>query len=155
MSIIDYDKWQEIVIVIKKNKLRTFFTAFGVFWGIFLLVVMMGSGNGLRNSMIEGFGDMATNSFFMWSQRTTMPYKGFQRGRFYNFRNADAEAIRLNILEADKVAPRLQAGGFRGTGSNVVRGERTGSFTVFGDTPEFFEIMPMNIVQGRIINKML
>jgi putative ABC transport system permease protein len=153
MSIIDYDKWQEIVIVLKKNKLRTFFTAFGVFWGIFLLVVMMGSGNGLKNSALEGFGNMATNSFFMWTQRTTMPYKGFQRGRWYNFKNADAEAVRLNIPEVDKVAPRLQGGGFRGAGSTVVRGERTGAFTTFGDTPEFFEIMPMNVTMGRVINQ--
>lgn len=153
MRIVDYDKWQEIMIVLKKNKLRTFFTAFGVFWGIFLLVVMMGSGNGLRNSALEGFGNMATNSFFMWTQRTSMPYKGFQRGRFFNFRNADTEAIRQNIPEVDKVAPRLQAFGFRGTGSNVVRGERTGAFDVFGDTPQFFEIMPMNVEKGRLINK--
>lgn len=154
MSIIDYDKWQEIMIVLKKNKLRTFFTAFGVFWGIFLLVVMMGSGNGLKNSTLEGFGDMATNSFFMWTQRTTMPYKGFQRGRWYNFRNADADAIRLNIPEVDKVAPRLQGGGYRGGGSTVIRGERTGSFSTFGDTPEFFDIMPMTVTQGRLINQM-
>jgi len=154
MNIFDYDKWQEIMSVLKKNKLRTFFTAFGVFWGIFLLVVMMGSGNGLRNSALDGFGNMATNSFFMWTQRTTMPYKGFQRGRYYNFRNADTEAIRQNLAEVDKVAPRLQAGGYRGGGSNVIRGERTGAFTVFGDTPDFFDIMPMNIVQGRLINKM-
>jgi len=153
MSFIDYDKWQEIVIVLKKNKLRTFFTAFGVFWGIFLLVIMMGSGNGLRNSTLEGFGNMATNSFFMWSQRTTMPYKGFQRGRWYNFKNADAEAIRLNVPEVDVVAPRLQAGGFRGNGSTVIRGERTGTFTSYGVTPEAFQIAPTNLVMGRLINK--
>ena len=154
MSILDYDKWQEIMIVLKKNKLRTFFTAFGVFWGIFLLVIMMGSGNGLRNSALEGFGNMATNSFFMWTQRTTMPYKGFQRGRFFNFRNADTEAIKHNIHEADKVAPRLQVGGHRGSANNVVRGERTGLFTVLGDTPDFFDIMPMNVTMGRLINEM-
>jgi len=153
MSILDYDKWQEIVTVLKKNKLRTFFTAFGVFWGIFLLVIMMGSGNGLRNSALEGFGNMATNSFFMWTQRTTMPHKGFQRGRFFNFRNADTEAIKQNIPEVDKIAPRLQARGFRGGGSNVVRGERTGAFDIYGDTPQFFEIMPMIITNGRFINK--
>ena len=153
MSFIDYDKWQEIMIVLKKNKLRTFFTAFGVFWGIFLLVIMMGSGNGLRNSALEGFGNMATNSFFMWTQRTTMPYKGFQRGRFYNFKNSDTEAIKQNVPEVDKVAPRLQAMGFRGGGSNVIRGERVGAFDIYGDTPEFFEIMPMNITQGRTINR--
>jgi putative ABC transport system permease protein len=154
MSFLDYDKWQEITIVIKKNKLRTFFTAFGVFWGIFLLVVMMGSGNGLRNSALEGFGNMATNSFFMWSQRTTMPYKGFQRGRFYNFRNDDALAIKQNIPEVDKVAPRLQAGGYRGSSNNIIRGDRTGTFSVVGDTPEAFDIEPMNVTQGRLINKM-
>lgn len=153
MGFLDYDKWQEIMIVLKKNKLRTFFTAFGVFWGIFLLVIMMGSGNGLRNSAMEGFGNMATNSFFMWTQRTTMPYKGFQRGRFYNFRNEDALAIKMNIPEADVIAPRLQAGGYRGTSNNIVRGERTGTFSVVGDTPEAFEIMPMNVTQGRLINK--
>jgi len=154
MRILDYDKWQEIMIVLKKNKLRTFFTAFGVFWGIFLLVIMMGSGNGLRNSALEGFGSMATNSFFMWTQRTTMPYKGFQRGRFFNFRNGDTEAIKQNIPEADKVAPRLQVGGHRGSANNVVRGERTGLFTILGDTPDFFDIMPMNVTMGRLINEM-
>jgi putative ABC transport system permease protein len=154
MSIVDYDKWQEIMIVLKKNKLRTFFTAFGVFWGIFLLVIMMGSGNGLRNSAMEGFGNIATNSFFMWSQRTTMPYKGFQRGRFYNFRNDDAVAIKQNIAEVDVVAPRLQPGGYRGSSNNIIRGERTGTFSVVGDTPEAFDIMPMNVTQGRLINQM-
>jgi putative ABC transport system permease protein len=152
MRVLDYDKWQEIVTVLKKNKLRTFFTAFGVFWGVFLLVVMMGSGNGLRNSALEGFGNIATNSFFMWSQRTTMPYKGFQRGRFYNFRNADAVAIRQNVPEVDVVAPRLQAGGYRGSGSTVIRGERTGTFSSFGVTPDAFRIEPMNLLKGRLIN---
>lgn len=152
MSIIDLDKWQEIVSVLKKNKLRTFFTAFGVFWGIFLLMIMMGSGNGLRHGVMDDFGDMATNSFFMWTQRTTMPYKGFKQGRFYNFKNSDTQAIRDNVPEADLIAPRLQAWGFRGQGSNVVRGERSGAFDIYGDTPDFFRINPMNLVQGRLLN---
>lgn len=153
MRLYDPDKWQEIMSVLRKNKLRTFFTAFGVFWGIFLLVIMMGSGNGLRNSALSGFGDMATNSFFMWTQRTTMPYKGFQRGRFFNFRNGDTEAIRQNISDVDLVAPRLQAWGFRSPGDNVVRGERTGAFDIYGDTPDLFKISPMNILKGRTLNE--
>jgi putative ABC transport system permease protein len=88
----------------------------------------------------------------MWTQRTTMPYKGFQRGRFYNFRNDDTEAIKQNVPEVDKVAPRLQAGGYRGTSNNIIRGERVGTFSVVGDTPEAFEIMPVNITMGRLIN---
>jgi putative ABC transport system permease protein len=153
VGIIDIDKWHEITSVLKKNKLRTFFTAFGVFWGIFLLVIMMGSGNGLRNSIMEGFGGMATNSFFMWTQRTTIPYKGFPRGRWYNFRNSDTQALKDNIPEIKLIAPRLQAWGFRGQGDNVVRGDRSGAFDIFGDTPDYNEIMPMNIYKGRFINE--
>lgn len=152
MKLIDLDKWNEIWSVIKKNKLRTFFTAFGVFWGIFMLVIMLGSGNGLKNGAYQGMGDMATNSFFMWTQRTTIPYKGFPRGRFYNFRNSDTEALEKNIKGIDLVAPRLQAWGFRGGGSNVIRGERSGAFDIYGDTPDFNEINPTTLVKGRFLN---
>ncbi len=152
MKLIDLDKWNEIWSVIKKNKLRTFFTAFGVFWGIFMLVIMLGSGNGLKNGAYQGMGNMATNSFFMWTQRTTIPYKGFPRGRFYNFRNSDTEALKKNIKGIDLVAPRLQAWGFRGGGSNVIRGERSGAFDIYGDTPDFNEINPTTLVTGRFLN---
>jgi len=152
MKLIDLDKWNEIWSVIKKNKLRTFFTAFGVFWGIFMLVIMLGSGNGLKNGAYQGMGDMATNSFFMWTQRTTIPYKGFPRGRFYNFRNSDTEALKKNIKGIDLVAPRLQAWGFRGGGSNVIRGERTGAFDIYGDTPNFNKINPTTLLRGRFLN---
>jgi putative ABC transport system permease protein len=152
MKLIDLDKWNEIWSVIRKNKLRTFFTAFGVFWGIFMLVIMLGSGNGLKNGAYQGMGNMATNSFFMWTQRTTIPYKGFPRGRFYNFRNSDTEALKKNIKGIDLVAPRLQAWGFRGGGSNVIRGERTGAFDIYGDTPEFNKINPVTLLQGRFLN---
>jgi putative ABC transport system permease protein len=152
VRILDLDKWNEIWSVLKKNKLRTFFTAFGVFWGIFMLVIMMGSGRGLENGVSQGMGDIATNSFFMWTQRTTMPYKGFPRGGFYNFRNDDTEALKQNIPEIDLIAPKLQAGGFRAGGNNVVRGERTGAFEIFGDVPEYNQINPLNILQGRFLN---
>jgi len=153
VKIFDTDKWQEIWHVLKKNKLRTFFTAFGVFWGIFMLVIMMGSGRGLENAVNDDFGNFATNSFFMWTQRTTMPYKGFPRGRHYNFRNGDTEALKKNIPEIDLVAPRLQAWGYRGGGNNVVRGERTGAFDIMGETPEFNMISPLNMIKGRFINQ--
>jgi len=99
MNIFDIDKWQEIFTVLKKNKLRTFLTAFGVFWGIFMLVIMLGSGKGLENGVKQGMGDMATNSMFMWTQRTTVPYKGLPRGRHYNFKNDDVEALKTSIPE--------------------------------------------------------
>ena len=81
MFLFDRDKWTEIFHALSKNKLRTFFTAFGVFWGIFMLVIMLGSGQGLNNGVNQGMGDMANNALFVWTQATTMPYKGFPRGR--------------------------------------------------------------------------
>jgi putative ABC transport system permease protein len=112
---------------------------------------MLGSGNGLKNAAYNGWGDFATNSFFMWTQRTSMPYKGFQRGRNFNFNNKDTEALRDKIPEIKTLAPRLQAGGYRGA-SNVVRGKETGAFNIYGDYPEFQDIDPVEITGGRFIN---
>ncbi len=153
MKIFDRDRWQEIFSVLKKNKLRTFFTAFGVFWGIFMLIIMLGSGKGLSNGVRSGMGDMATNSMFMWTQRTTVPYKGFPRGRFYNFNNGDTQALIDNIPEIEYIAPRIQ--GFNRSGdNNVVRAERTGNFQIQGDYPEYNLIDPVKMLQGRFINNL-
>jgi putative ABC transport system permease protein len=153
MKIFDQDRWQEIFSVLKKNKLRTFFTAFGVFWGIFMLIIMLGSGKGLSNGVKTGMGDLATNSMFMWTQRTTVPFKGFPRGRFYNFNNGDTQALIDNIPEIEYIAPRIQ--GFNRSGdNNVVRAERTGSFRIQGDYPEYNLIDPVKMLKGRFINNL-
>jgi putative ABC transport system permease protein len=153
MKIFDQDRWQEIFSVLKKNKLRTFFTAFGVFWGIFMLIIMLGSGKGLSNGVKTGMGDMATNSMFMWTQRTTVPFKGFPRGRFYNFNNGDTQALIDNIPEIEYIAPRIQ--GYNRSGdNNVVRAERTGNFRIQGDYPEYNLIDPMQMLKGRFINNL-
>lgn len=152
MGFFDADKWQEIYFALKQNKLRTFFTAFGVFWGIFMLIIMLGSGKGLRNGATQGMGDLATNSMFMWTQQTTVPYKGFPRGRRYNFTNEDTQALQDNIPEIEHIAPRLQVFSRGENSNNVVRGERTAAFTIQGDYPAYYLIDPCNIVQGRFIN---
>jgi len=149
--MFDLDRWQEIYHVLRKNKLRTFLTAFGVFWGIFMLVIMLGSGNGLRNGVTQNFGDMATNSIFVWAQQTSVPYKGFSRGRSFNFENRDAEALRQNIPEIKYLAPRTNVGGYNGI-STVIRGLKSGEFGLFGDYPVYNLIDPVNIIQGRFIN---
>jgi putative ABC transport system permease protein len=151
MKLFDLDKWHEIYFALRKNPLRTFFTAFGVFWGIFMLIIMMGAGEGLYNGASHDLGDMATNSVFMWTQRTTMPYKGFQRGRWYQFNNDDTQALKDNIPEIEYLAPRLQVWGREGE-NNVIRGEKTGGFNIQGDYPEINIIDPINITSGRFIN---
>jgi len=150
--MFDIDRWQEILSALKKNKLRTLLTAFGVFWGIFMLIIMLGSGRGLKNGVTSDFGDFATNSCFMWTQRTSVPYKGFPRNRSFNFNNEDIKALRDNIPEIDLLAPRLQGGGFRG-GDNVVRGLKSGAFTINGDYPAWIKIDPVTLTSGRFLNE--
>lgn len=153
MFLFDRDKWTEIFHALSKNKLRTFFTAFGVFWGIFMLVIMLGSGKGLKNGVNQGMGDMANNALFVWTQATTEPYKGFPRGRRFNFNNGDTRALRENITELEFIAPRLQIFGGRGN-NNVVRGERTAAYRIQGDYPDMNKIDPVNIHNGRFINQL-
>ncbi len=145
--MFDLDKWQEIYYSLKKHKLRTALTAFGVFWGIFMLVVLMGAGNGLRNGVMQDF-DIAKNAVFVWSQQTSLPYQGLQPGRSINFKNSDIEAITNNVKEIDIIAPRnFLAGDFM-----VVRGDRSVSFQVYGDYPDYVHVKPMIITSGRFIN---
>ena len=151
MSVLDSDKWQEIYSVLSKNKLRTGLTAFGVFWGIFMLLVMMGGGSGLENGVTKNFDDMASNSIFLWTQRTTIPYKGFPQGRNYNFDNDDTQALKDNVPEIKFLAPKAGSGGYRGT-SNVIRGLKTGAFSINGDVPDFFKIKSFRILKGRLMN---
>jgi len=149
--LLDLDHWQEIRVALLRNRARTALTAFGVFWGIFLLMVMLGSGSGLRNGVLQGFADGATNSFFLWTQRTQKPFAGMPAGRGIRLTNADVEAIREKVPEAEVVAPRNQLRGFGG-GNNVSRGRKTGAFSVMGDYPEIRRVQPLRIEAGRFLN---
>jgi putative ABC transport system permease protein len=150
--MFDRDKWQEVFHVLEKNKLRTFLTAFGVFWGIFMLIVLLGSGNGLKNGVVGDFGGHATNSMFIWTQNTSMAYMGFKRGRSFNFHNSDVEYLKSNIPEIAILSPRAQMGGHNGS-NNVVRGLKTEAFNVYGDFPEYILIEPVRIIKGRFLNQ--
>ncbi len=150
--MIDIDKWQEIFHTLKQNKLRTFLTAFGVFWGIFMLVIMLGAGTGLQNSVFSQMGGFKMNSLFIWAQRTTMPYKGFQRNRSYHFDYGDLKAIQDNIDEVEVIAPTVNGGGFRNA-NLVIRGLKKGSYLVYGKTYEENDIDPVTVVMGRFLNE--
>ncbi len=151
--IFDRDNWQEIFSALKKNKLRASLTAFGVFWGVFMLIIMLGTGNGLHNGAMTDFEKVATNSVFIWPQRTTVPYKGFSRGRGFRFTNDDIKALKDNIPEIEYLAPRNKLGGYRGI-NNVNRGQTNGAFSIFGDYPEIFYIKMMDITHGRFMNSL-
>ncbi len=149
--IFDLDHWAEIKAALLRNRVRTALTAFGVFWGIFLLMVMIGSGSGLRNGVMRGFSGSAANSFFIWTQRTQKPWAGMPAGRTFELANADVQAIRDKVPEVEVVAPRNQLGGYMG-GNNVTRGRKAGAFSVMGDYPEIRRIQSYGLEAGRFLN---
>jgi putative ABC transport system permease protein len=148
--MFDKDNWQEIFATIKKNRLRTFLTCLGVGWGIFMLVIMLGAGNGLRNGIMQDFNGTATNSFYMWTQKTSKAYKGMKPGRNFFFNNADVLAL-SQLKELAVVSPQNQLGG-HDQGNNVIRGIKTGNFQVGGVYPNISSIQYMNVTNGRFLN---
>lgn len=147
--MFDLDRWYEIWITITHNKSRSFLTAFGVFWGMFMLVVMVGAGNGLSkgiSSQIDGF---ASNSAFFSAQKTTIPYRGLQKGRSWNMLNSDIPIIEDRVQELEYLSPILFSGG---VGDNVVRNEKAGSYTVKGTYPVYDKIERSIMEYGRYIN---
>src|SRR5690554_7122580 len=107
-NIFSRDSWAEIIEAISSNWFRTILTAFGVLWGIFILVILLAAGNGLENGVKQGFNGMATNSMFMWTQTISQPYKGLPKGRRYNFKLGDVEAIKQQVPGLKFVSPRNQ-----------------------------------------------
>ena len=151
--IIDINKWQEIISTIKQNKLRTLLTAFGVGWGILLLVILIGAGNGLRNGVMSNFRNQAVNSGFMWSNHTTIPYGGYPRDRYWQITNHDVEILREAVKEIDILSPQIHGGGYRY--NNVVkRKDKEGAYVVEGIFPQQLTIFPRSILHGRYINKL-
>ncbi|GAA4314089.1 ABC transporter permease [Pontixanthobacter gangjinensis] len=145
------DRWSEIIEALTSNWFRTVLTAFGVLWGIFILVILLAAGKGLENGVKQGFSGIATNTMFMWTQVASKPYKGMPKGRRYNFEIEDVRAIKEQVPGLRFVSPRNQLGGFGGA-NNVVRGLNTGAFNVYGDYPEIIQQEPMDITSGRFIN---
>ena len=145
------DTWSEIIEALSANWFRTILTAFGVLWGIFILVILLAAGKGLENGVKQGFGGMATNTIFMWTQPTSKSFNGLTKGRRYNFKTDDVEAIEREVPHLRFISPRNQLGGFGGA-NNVVRGLKTGAYNVYGDYPEVIQQEPMDITSGRFIN---
>jgi len=148
--MFDLDKWQEIWATLSRNKLRTFLTAAGVVWGVFMMMATIGFARGFRDGMTRQMSWSATNSVYVWSQRTTMPYKGMQPGRRIQLDNDDIAAV-ARIPGIEHLAPRLQMGGWRDS-NNVTRGNRTGNVQLYGDYAEIRHILTADMVAGRFLD---
>ncbi|RMG19610.1 MAG: ABC transporter permease, partial [Deltaproteobacteria bacterium] len=150
--MLDLDRWEEILATLRGNKVRTVLTALGVFWGLFMLTLMLGFGSGLEEGVRQNMRGLAANSFFIWGQRTSKPYAGLQAGRPIDFDNGDLEAVR-RLPGIRYFAPRNQLGGWR-SGATVVHGTEAGSFSVMGDFPAIQYISPVEMVAGRFLNQL-
>jgi putative ABC transport system permease protein len=104
--MFDYDKWQEIFQSLKRHKVRTMLTALAVWWGIFMLVILLGAGNGLQNSFNKNFADDALNSIWIFTYRTTLPYKGLKPGRWIRFHNDDYEMLENEVEGVEHITGR-------------------------------------------------
>jgi putative ABC transport system permease protein len=145
------DRWNEIIQALTSNWVRTILTALGVAWGIFIFMLFLAGSKGLSNGVKSGFAGMSANSMFMWTQSTSMSYKGLPKGRRFEFKLSDVQAIKEEVQGLKYVSPRNQLGGYGGA-NNVTRGLETGAYNVYGDYPEYFAQNPMDMLDGRFIN---
>ena len=147
MRRFDLDTWEEILLTITRNKTRSFLTAFGIFWGIFMLISLMGGAKGLQQMLSRQFEGFATNSGFLGTNKTSKAYKGFQQGRYWDLENKDVERVRKQVSELETVTATLAKWGI-----NAIYNENKISGTLKGLYPEYQKIEEPNIVFGRFIN---
>jgi len=148
--MFDVDIWQEIFSTIKKNKLRTFLTGFSVAWGIFMLMVLLGSGNGLSNGVKEQFAENAVNVMWMWTGETSIPYNGLKEGRPVKFNNQDYDFLTTKSKEVEKVSSRY----YLPNDILYAYGKEYGSFETSTCYPTLQEMEMININSGRFINEL-
>ena len=147
--MFDLDKWQEIFNSIAKNKLRTFLTGFSVAWGIFMLVILLGSGQGLQNGVVREFRDDAMNSIWVRPGQTSVGYKGLQPGRRIQFTNQTYDDIEENLPGVEHITARFYISGT----VTLNYGKENGSFLVRCVHPDHKILENTTIVSGRYINE--
>ena len=145
--LFERDTWQEVYDSMSKNKLRTGITMVGVWWGILLLIALLGAAKGMENSFNRIFGDFATNSVFVWGQSTSMPFKGFQEGKRVRLKLSHVDKIKDNIEGIEFVVPRNR------NQALVVHNFLSGNFSVNGDYPLLDQIQKKKMIEGRFINQ--
>lgn len=148
--MFDLDKWQEIFSTISKNKLRTFLTGFSVAWGIFMLIILLGSGNGLQHGAENSFAGDAINAIWINPGKTSLPYQGYKPGREIILHNEDLNDIAQNIDGIENLSARKYLYGV----GQVTYGSKTGNFDVLGCRPGEKEAEQIQLLGGRFINEL-
>jgi putative ABC transport system permease protein len=145
--MFDIDKWQEIFATIKKNKMRTFLTGFSVAWGIFMLMILLGAGNGLSNGVANNFMNDAVNAMWIWQGKTTLPYEGMKTGRNIMFYNQDQEIVQ-KVPGVGVTSGRYFMGNTR-----YSFGKESGEYTTITCHPQLRDVENLQLEKGRFINQ--
>lgn len=149
MLRFDIDRLREILDVLSRNKSRTFLTGFGVFWGVFMLVGLVGGGDGMKEMLSNNLAGFATNSAVVWAQQTTKPYHGFRKGRQWTLNYSDIKRLRTHIPELDVITPTVTR-----WGANATHDDRSYGSIVKGVLPEMQRVSEPKMFYGRYINQM-
>lgn len=147
--MIDLDSYHELLETLLRNKTRSFLTGFGVFWGVFMLVALMGGGAGMKEMLSNNFEGFATNSAIIWAQPTTKPYHGFRKGRMWTLSTSDIQRLQEQVPQIDVVSPMLNKWGVQ-----AVNGDHKFNANVKGQLPNYAKVEPPKLYYGRYINDM-
>lgn len=149
-KLIGTDTFHEVWSTITNNRRRSLLTAFGVFWGIFMLVVMLSMGNGITNAILGQISYIPKNMTLCWTSATSIPWQGFRKGRWWEMKADDMDAIRKEIPELLLVVPEVTV---RGKNIIVVNKDKSGSYRIKGVDGNFSKVCPISINDGRYINE--
>ena len=146
---LDLDTYREILDTLTRNKSRSFLTGFGVFWGVFMLVALIGGGQGMKELLSQNFEGFATNSAMVWAQPTTKAYKGFRKGRMWNMEYKDVARLKSRIPELDVVSPVLFS-----NGGTAYFGDRKTTVGINGVQADYQRVSEPKMRYGRYLNDM-
>ena len=146
---LDLDTYREILDTLTRNKSRSFLTGFGVFWGVFMLVALIGGGQGIKELLSKNFEGFATNSAMVWAQPTTKAYKGFRKGRMWNMEYKDVARLKGRIPELDVVSPVLFS-----NGGTAYFGDRKTTVGINGVEADYQRVSEPKMRYGRYLNDM-
>ena len=146
---LDIDTYREILDTLTRNKSRSFLTGFGVFWGVFMLVALIGGGQGMKELLNQNFEGFATNSAMIWAQPTTKAYKGFRKGRMWNMEYKDVQRLKSRIPELDVVSPVLFS-----NGGTAYLGDRKTTVSINGVQEDYQRVSEPKMRYGRYLNDM-
>ncbi|MBR3031270.1 MAG: ABC transporter permease [Bacteroidales bacterium] len=148
MKFLDKDMWQEVLVTIKGQKVRSILTMFGVFWGIFMLVVLIGCGFGMKKGLIGSLMNLSSNSIVYTPTTTSMAYSGFNADRSWYIQSKDITDIREKMGRRLRYVTLANLDGFQQIGSRT----RSGYYQTAGVTPTYYIDIPQKVVYGRYIN---